>query len=192
MKKILIAISTSFNTENFKEKFEQEGFQVITTKSGEEALRMVKEDTPDIVLADASLPEMNGFQLIQALRESEDTRKVPVIIYSGTGSERDREEAMSYEAKDFIAGHTDSPRTALTKIKSHLGEQKTYTLEVLPEMEGAYELVKDLGHVGNLTCSVCGGKLSLNFLRNLSMGQNLFHVSVICTHCAFRERIASR
>jgi len=192
MKKILIAFASRFNAENFKEKFVQEGFQVATTENGEEALQIIRKDPPDIVLADASLPEINGFRIIESLREKEETKRIPVIIYSSTGREEDREEAMSYEAKDFISGHTDSPHTALTKVKSHLGEQKSYTLEILSSMEGARELVEDLGYDKGMTCSTCRGKLSLHFIRNLSMGRNLFHVSVICTHCSFRRRMEEK
>ncbi len=74
------------------------GYDVITSGSGEEALKLLESEKPDIMLLDVLMPGMNGFKTLQKLRI---TSQIPVIVFSARSSSR--EEALRLGANDFIA-----------------------------------------------------------------------------------------
>jgi DNA-binding response OmpR family regulator len=74
------------------------GYDVVTSSSGEEALKLVESEKPDIMLLDVLMPGMNGFETLQKLRT---TSQIPVIVFSARSSSR--EEALRLGANDFIA-----------------------------------------------------------------------------------------
>jgi two-component system KDP operon response regulator KdpE len=75
------------------------GFQVTTAGTGEEALREVERHHPDVVLLDLMLPDMDGLQIIQHIRERGST---PVIVLSAKGEERDKVAALDLGADDYL------------------------------------------------------------------------------------------
>ncbi len=186
MKKVLIALSSVFTNETFKDIFFQEGFSVATTDSGQEALNILTKNPPDIVIADANLPDLNAFGLLKAMNEKEEIKRTPLIVYSRTGSEEQREMAMDYEARDFVIGLSDSPKNVVLKAKAHLGEQKAYMLSLDPKKPETLELARDLGYGGGYKCQSCSNLLSLHLLRNLNLGKNTFKLSLVCSKCSFR------
>lgn len=188
MKKILIALSSEFTLEILKANFLKEGFQVATVNNGEDALNFIKDNTPDVVLADANLPMLDAFELLDKIKENESTKRLPVIIYSRTGSEKQYEDAMDHEARDFIVAHSTSPENIVIKIKSILGEERSYSFGIENNLEQAKIIAHDLG-IDDLKCPNCGKMLSLHLLRNLSMGKNNFKVSFVCPYCSSRHQI---
>ncbi len=77
-----------------------EGFRVITAATGEEALRRVEDDHPDVVLLDIVLPDIDGIEVMRQLR---DTRHVPVILLTARGSAADRAKGLDLGADDYVA-----------------------------------------------------------------------------------------
>jgi two-component system KDP operon response regulator KdpE len=75
------------------------GFRVTTAGTGEEALREVERHHPDVVLLDLMLPDMDGLQIIQYIRERGST---PVIVLSVKGEERDKVAALDLGADDYL------------------------------------------------------------------------------------------
>ncbi|HEX8948873.1 MAG TPA: response regulator, partial [Dissulfurispiraceae bacterium] len=80
--------------------FEDEGYNVLTASSGEEALDAVKEHTPDIMLLDVWLPRMDGIETLSKLREMEE--RLPVVIISGHGNIELAVKATKFGAYDFL------------------------------------------------------------------------------------------
>ena len=75
-----------------------QGYDVITSGSGEEALKLAESKKPDIMLLDVFMPGMNGFQVLEKLRTFSN---LPVIVFSACGSAR--EEALRLGANDCIS-----------------------------------------------------------------------------------------
>jgi len=182
LKKILLAIENDFTRKVYSRVSREEGFEVFETNNGREALILAKEKIPDIILADVSLPEVGGFDLIKILRAENVTKRIPVMIFSNVGKEEDRNRALELEAKDFIVGIFTTPLDIVLRTKFHLGEQKTYRLKVSIRDEKIKELAKDLNYPG-LICHRCGSELILFLMRDLSKGKNYFKVSFICPNC---------
>ncbi len=188
MKKILIALESSFTAQALQDNLFKEGFHVATTDSGREALEIIREAPPDMVLADANLSEIDAFELLDNLKKDESTKKVPVIVFSRTGSDYHRERAMDYEAKDFVVGLSDTPRAVTLKIKSHLGVQRAYNFDIRPDEESSSRIAEDLGYKDGTRCPKCKTELSLQLLRNLSLGENVFNVSLVCLRCYLEDK----
>jgi len=81
------------------EFLEIQGFSVAVVGSGEEALRSIATSLPDLVILDVMLPGINGFDVLQKLRESYD---VPVIMLTARGDEPDRIHGLTHGADDYL------------------------------------------------------------------------------------------
>lgn len=97
-----------------------EGHYLLTfAKSGEEALRLVKRDLPDLILLDVMMPNMSGFEVCKHLKSELITKPIPVIFVTALSDEVD-------EAKGFEAGAVDyitkpvSPSIVKARVKTHL------------------------------------------------------------------------
>jgi DNA-binding response OmpR family regulator len=95
---------------------ELEGYRTVTASSGIEALERLKEDLPDLVILDVMMPEMDGFETLQHIRE---VSTVPVIMLTVRQEERDRIRGLDLGADDYIA-KPFSNRELLSRIKALL------------------------------------------------------------------------
>jgi signal transduction histidine kinase len=77
-------------------------FQVITSENGKVALELARQNTPDLVLTDVMMPEMDGFALLSALRNDPATVLTPVIMLSARAGEEARIEGVSAGADDYL------------------------------------------------------------------------------------------
>ncbi|MCL2265156.1 MAG: response regulator [Treponema sp.] len=80
----------------------KEQYDIIVATDGETGLEAALKHKPDLVLLDIIMPEMNGFDVIEKLKESEATRHIPVIFISGLNNQENDEKGMSLGAADFI------------------------------------------------------------------------------------------
>ncbi len=76
-----------------------QGFRVITASTGEEALKLVEEQRPDIVLLDAIMPETTGLEVMRRIREQ---MNIPVIIVTAKDSDQDKVRGLEMGADDYI------------------------------------------------------------------------------------------
>jgi two-component system phosphate regulon response regulator PhoB len=81
---------------------EKEGYKVYSTDDGEEALTMVKEHRPDVIVLDWMLPSMSGIEVCEALRRNNDTKGIPIIMLSARGEEGDRIQGLDAGADDYM------------------------------------------------------------------------------------------
>lgn len=81
----------------------ERGFEVVTADNGLDALRRIPDYEPDLFVLDGMMPKMSGFQLLQMLRQTNDTRRIPVVFISAKVNARDREYARSLGADVFLA-----------------------------------------------------------------------------------------
>jgi len=81
---------------------EQNGYEVETAATGEEAVEAVTRFRPDLVLLDIMLPGMDGFEACQRIREIPEGRQVKVVFLTAMGREMDIAKGMSLEPDDYI------------------------------------------------------------------------------------------
>ncbi|KQQ47320.1 two-component system response regulator [Duganella sp. Leaf126] len=80
----------------------RQGYTVDTADSGEEALRKLRDDKPDLILMDVVMPGANGFQVTRAIARDPVLKEVPVIICSSKDQETDRIWGMRQGARDYL------------------------------------------------------------------------------------------
>ena len=83
---------------------ERRGMHVLTATTGSEAIQQV-ESTPDhaIVLIDIMMPEMDGYQTMQVIRDNPDVRRLPIIALTAKAMKGDREKCLDAGASDYLA-----------------------------------------------------------------------------------------
>ena len=83
-------------------KLRLRGFEVISAESGEEGLKQASIKRPDLIVLDAMLPELDGFEVLQRLKEDEATQAIPVIMLTARKQETDIVSALSKGARDYL------------------------------------------------------------------------------------------
>jgi len=77
-------------------------YEVVTAKAGKEALRVVQEARPDLILLDILLPDLDGYNVIVQIKSNADTTGIPVIFITGLDTEEDEEKSFLLGAVDYI------------------------------------------------------------------------------------------
>jgi DNA-binding response OmpR family regulator len=95
---------------------EMEGFRVISASSGYQALEKVVKETPDILILDVMMPEMDGLETLRKIRE---VSEVPAIFLSVKGEEFDRVRGLDLGADDYLT-KPYSPRELISRIRAVL------------------------------------------------------------------------
>ncbi|MGQ9786896.1 MAG: response regulator, partial [Anaerolineae bacterium] len=80
----------------------RDGYEVLKAASGHEALAIVRQQSPDLVLLDVMMPGMDGFQVLKELRASEEFRALPVIILTALTAEQDIVRSFEEGVTDYI------------------------------------------------------------------------------------------
>jgi DNA-binding response OmpR family regulator len=102
------------------EVLRQEGFIVKSAMDGEEAVRIVKSDKPDIVLLDLILPKKDGFTVLKEMKENEETKDIPVIILTNLEGTEDIEKALEIGATTYLVKANYELDDVVKKIKDML------------------------------------------------------------------------
>ena len=78
------------------------GYEVEATMSGDTAVQLVSEKTPDLVLLDVQLPGINGFQVCQRIRENPKTKDIPIVFLTAKNSDEDIRYGKEIGGNDYI------------------------------------------------------------------------------------------
>ena len=81
---------------------EKEGYEVVLAGDGEEALMMIDEKLPDLVVLDWMLPKVSGIEVCRRLRQRAETRNLPIIMLTARGEESDRIRGLDTGADDYV------------------------------------------------------------------------------------------
>ncbi len=98
---------------------EREGYQVTKSRTGSEALRLVRSSPPDLMLLDIMLPEMDGLEVCRRLRQDSRTSRLPIIMLTAKGDEVDRVLGLELGADDYIV-KPFSPKEVVARVRAVL------------------------------------------------------------------------
>ena len=101
-KYILIVEDDEFISDVYRKKLSMEGFEVALAQDGEEALRLLRNRRPDLVLLDIMIPLKDGFEVLSDLRADPALSDVNVIVLSNLSQSRDMIRAKELGALDYI------------------------------------------------------------------------------------------
>lgn len=114
-RKVLICDDERHILESVTYIVRQEGYQVLAAEDGAQALRVARDERPDLILLDILMPEKNGFEVCWALKSDPETRGIYVILLTALGQERDLEEGYHSGADEYIT-KPFSPRLLRRKL----------------------------------------------------------------------------
>lgn len=118
-------------------------YAVHVAKSGAAALKRVAADRPDLILLDVVMPDMSGFEVLDRLKTSPETRDIPVILATGLDSAEDERKGFLLGAADYI-GKPFRQALVAARVRNHL------------EIVRLSRLVRSLGHTDSLADSLSG------------------------------------
>ncbi|MBT3786513.1 response regulator [bacterium] len=91
-----------FLLEQTLEDFEDYGVEIDSTSNGEEALKRIEEEQPDLMFLDVMMPRINGFEVCSRIKSCEETRKITIILLTAKGQEIDRQRGEEVGADLYL------------------------------------------------------------------------------------------
>lgn len=122
-KKILVVDDEKPISDIVKFNLTKEGYEVITAFDGEEAVKLVESDTPDLILLDLMLPKMDGLEVAREVRKNHD---MPIIMVTAKDSELDKVLGLELGADDYVT-KPFSNRELIARVKANFRRQGTLT-----------------------------------------------------------------
>jgi twitching motility two-component system response regulator PilH len=117
IRKILLVDDSKTELHFLSDVLSKRGYSVRTAENGEEAMRRLSEDRPDLILMDVVMPGQNGFQLTRSITRDPRFAGVPVIMCTSKGQETDKVWGLRQGARDYIVKPVDADELA-AKIRA--------------------------------------------------------------------------
>jgi DNA-binding response OmpR family regulator len=124
-RRVLLAEDDRFLRRAAEARLRQHGLDVLTAADGEEALRLARAEPLDLVLLDVVMPKLEGFEVLRLLKEDPATARIPVIVLSNLGQERDVSQAMALGAVAFLVKAHLSLQDLVDRVDAVLGAGTT-------------------------------------------------------------------
>lgn len=102
-----------------KDYLEFRGYEVITAENGREALEVLDQDMPDLIICDVMMPEMDGYALVEHVREDPRTNWIPVLFLSAKGQSQDRVKGLNKGADVYMVKPFE-PEELVAQVESSL------------------------------------------------------------------------
>ena len=117
IQKILVVDDSKTELHHLSDLLGRRGYTVRTAENGDEAMRRLAEDKPDLILMDVVMPGHNGFQLTRSITRDPRFADVPVIMCTSKNQETDKVWGMRQGARDYIVKPVDADEL-IAKIKA--------------------------------------------------------------------------
>jgi CheY-like chemotaxis protein len=108
MTKILIAEDNAVNRELLRELLEMRGYTVVEACDGDEALRMIEQTQPDLLLLDIGMPVLDGFAVVRKIRENPRLASLPVVAVTAYAMQGDRERILNSNFDGYLSKPVNS------------------------------------------------------------------------------------
>ncbi len=102
-KTVLIVEDNELNMKLFHDLLEAHGYATLQTRDGMEALKIARQEKPDLILMDIQLPEVSGLEVTKWIKEDDDLKRIPVIAVTAFAMKGDEEKIREGGCEDYIA-----------------------------------------------------------------------------------------
>ena len=119
MEKILLVDDNPINLQVLMETLQERGSRLLIAKDGKAALDITRKTTPDLILLDIMMPEMDGYEVCQHLKADSATARIPVIFLSAMDRTEDKVSGLKLGAVDYIT-KPFQPEEVLARVDTHL------------------------------------------------------------------------
>ncbi len=120
-KKILLVEDDDALANVYMMRLKAEGFDTHRVANGEDALETAKQLKPDLVLLDAMMPKVSGFDVLDILRNTPETANLKIIMLTALSQESDKERAQGLGVDDYLVKSQVVITDVIDRVKYHLG-----------------------------------------------------------------------
>lgn len=120
-KRILLVEDDTALADVYQARLELEGFDVKQVNNGEDALSAAIEFHPDLILLDAMMPKISGFDVLDILRNTPETLNIRVIMLTALSQPKDKERAESLGVDEYLVKSQVVISDVVDRVKHHLG-----------------------------------------------------------------------
>ncbi len=124
-KKILLVEDDTALAGVYRSRLELEGFEVSEVNNGEDALSAAIDFKPDLILLDAMMPKISGFDVLDILRNTPETGNIRIIMLTALSQPKDKERAESLGVDDYLVKSQVVIGDVVERVKHHLGMSDT-------------------------------------------------------------------
>lgn len=156
--KVLVVDDEEDILELLRFNLSREGFRVSCAMSGEDALKMVHSEIPDLIVLDLMLPGMDGLEVARELKTQEDTRVIPILMLTAKGEESDVVIGLELGADDYVT-KPFSIRILVARVKALLRRKK----EKQPDEKSPISIHEMVIHPGRREVLINGRPVELTF-----------------------------
>jgi two-component system cell cycle response regulator DivK len=121
VKTVLVVEDNELNMKLFHDLLEANGYNIVQTRSGLEAIDLAREHHPDLILMDIQLPEVSGLEVTKWIKEDDDLRAIPVIAVTAFAMKGDEERIRQGGCEAYLSKPI-SVTTFLDTVKTYIGE----------------------------------------------------------------------
>jgi two-component system sensor histidine kinase ChiS len=159
-------------------------YQTQSAHSGQEAINLAQSSKPDLILLDVMMPDMNGFEVCNSLRQQEELKTVPIIFLTALDDDESRIQGIEMMADDYITKPFNS-QLLLAKIKNilHLNQMRSQTIKTQPETETYSETLDSFLPTQFLK------RIAPNDIESISLGEKI-EAEVSILYCDIRRYTA--
>jgi len=118
--KVLIVEDDPMILDMYVHKFEQEGFVVSSLDRGDKVVEIAEKDKPDIIMLDIIMPGLDGFSVLEALRNNSKTKDFKVVMLTNLGQDEDKEKGKKLGALGYIVKSTKTPGEVVKQVREFL------------------------------------------------------------------------
>jgi DNA-binding response OmpR family regulator len=126
-KKILLVEDDTALSNVYRARLELEGFTIHEVNNGEDALSAAIQFHPDLILLDAMMPKISGFDVLDILRNTPETTNIRVIMLTALSQPKDKERAEALGADDYLVKSQVVIGDVVERIRHHLGMTQTHS-----------------------------------------------------------------
>lgn len=120
MTKVVVADDDRMLRKAAETSLRRQGYSVTTASDGEEALQLIRSERPDIIVLDLIIPKIQGFDVLQTLKQDALTSSIPVIVLSSLAQEQDKQEALNLGAVAYFNKSTFSLSELVNQVERTL------------------------------------------------------------------------
>ena len=119
-KKILIVEDDQMISSMYKTKLEQDGFAVLIADNGSQGLELAGQEKPDLIMLDIILPQLDGFSVLQELKNNSKTKNTPVVMLTNLGTDEDKAKGEKLGATGYLVKSDLTPAQVSKTVKKYI------------------------------------------------------------------------
>jgi CheY-like chemotaxis protein len=186
--KILLVEDSKTVQQMYRNKLIFEQYQVLTADNGMEAIKILTQEKPDIILLDLMMPIMDGYKVLQVIKTDPKLSDIPVLVFSAKGQPEEVEKALNLGAVGYIVKATTKPNEVVEQIKKVLSQKPKvqeltrYLVEIRENAYDAKKLASDF-NLNELRCKKCQAPMLLELIPDFSHETPWFSGRFFCPRC---------